>query len=357
MKISMSSKDLISLLPEKKYEVKNKCNNNEILVTGGAGFLGIHLLKELVFSKQYTKIHTIVRSPDKIIKQAKYFNLGTDWIKEIIILKGDLLEINAVQFPNVEFVIHSAAQIHCIKTLKQLWQNNVEITEKIAQIYQNNKLFFISTLSVFVSSNIIGEHKNNSLLVSDNYCLYGGYSQSKFIGEKIIEKYNQHIIRLGLITGSSKEGIFPEDFFTNFIKSNKALNCYPENFEEALVDMTPVDYAVKLITQLTQGKEKISHIANKQATTLSKIVASLNLKKINKEDWFKKVNKMSNLEQLLLKFAFFKTETMINNENYFNIDLFQTTNHNYNIQDFFEISNRNMLELYCFKILEVKNEI
>lgn len=354
MKISESSKKLICLLPNKIYINKNKCKNNEILVTGGAGFLGIHILKNLLLSKKYTKIHTIVRNPEKLIKQAEYFNLGIEWISQITVITGDLLEIKDCLFPNVEFVIHSAAQIHCIKTLKQLWNNNVETTEKIAQIYQKNKLFFISTLSVFVSSNLIGNHENKSLLVSDDYCLYGGYAQSKFIGEKIIEKYKQNIIRLGLITGSSKDGIFPEDFFTNFIKANKQLGFYPEEFEEALVDITPVDYVVNLVAEVIQGKEKIIHIANKKATSLSQIVSVLNLKKLKKEDWLKKVEKMTNLEQILLKFAFFKNETMSSNRDYFNIDLFQTTNHTYNIKKYFDQDNESMLKLYSSKILEIK---
>ena len=221
MKISISSKDLDSLLPIRQYSTKDKILNNEILVTGGTGFLGIHILKDLVLSKKYKKIYTIVRNKEKLKIQAEYFNLGIDWIKEIEIIQGDLLDLKELDFPNVEKVIHSAAQIHCIKTLKQLWNNNVETTEKISQIYKNNEVFFISTLSVFVSSNLVGNHEPKSLEISENYLLYGGYAQSKFIGEKIIEKYNQNIIRLGLITGSSKEGIFPKDFFTDFVKINK----------------------------------------------------------------------------------------------------------------------------------------
>lgn len=358
MKISMSSKELFDLIPIKKFGGKKTINNNEILVTGGAGFLGIHLLKSLYEAKKYSKIYTIVRNENKLYEQAKYFNLNVDWLKDIVIIKGDLLDLNEEDYPNVEFVIHSAAQIHCIKTLKQLWNNNVELVSKINQIYQNNKLYFISTLSVFVSSNKIGNHKENTLEVNDEYYLYGGYSQSKYIAEKITEQYNQKIIRLGLITGSSKVGKFPDDFFVSFVKELKNIGYYPENYQEALVDMTPVDLASENIINVIHKQEKnIIHIANKEGTQLSNFINILNLKKISKEDWLNKINELDNLKQFLLKFAFFKDEMLKSHFNYFNLDLFQTTNHSYNIKNKFEMNNENLLKLYCDEITKDKNDI
>lgn len=358
MKISMSSKELFDLIPMRKFGGKKTINNNEILVTGGAGFLGIHLLKSLYETKKYSKIYTIVRNENKLYEQAKYFNLNVDWLKDIVIIKGDLLYLNEEDYPNVEFVIHSAAQIHCIKTLKQLWNNNVELVSKINQIYQNNKLYFISTLSVFVSSNKIGNHKEDTLEVNNEYYLYGGYSQSKYIAEKITEQYNQKIIRLGLITGSSKVGKFPDDFFVSFVKELKNIGYYPENYQEALVDMTPVDLASENIIHFINKQEKnIIHIANKEGTKLSNFINILNLKKISKEDWLNKINELDNLKQFLLKFAFFKDEMLESHFNYFNLDLFQTTNHSYDIKNKFEMSNENLLKLYCNEIIRNKNDI
>ena len=122
-------------------------------------------------------------------------------------------------------------------------------------------MYFISTLSVFVSSNLYGNHIEKSLMCNDEYHLYGGYAQSKYIGEKIMEKYQKNIIRLGLITGTSEKGIFPEDFFSDFIKINKKIGEYPENYENSYVDITPVDYAVeKIIEYVNNPINKIMSI-------------------------------------------------------------------------------------------------
>lgn len=40
--------------------------------------------------------------------------------------------------------------------------------------------------------------------------------------------------------------------------------------------------------------------------------------------------------------------------NYFNLDLFQTTNHSYDIKNKFEMSNENLLKLYCDEITRNK---
>lgn len=358
MKITLSSTELYNKLPNLDYTVKPKSENKAILLTGAAGFLGIHLLKKLVLSKNYNKIFAIVRNIEKVKIQAKNYQLGQEWIKKVTFIESDLLNLEDKDFPEVEFIVHGAAQIHCLKTLKQLWKNNVETTDKIAKIYQNNKVFFISTLSVFVSSNKKGIHKPISLEVSEEYLLYGGYAQSKYIGEKIMEKYNQNIIRLGLITGASDKGIFPNDFFVNFVQLNNDLGVYPEEFEEAFVDMTPVDYCADLIINSLLNKDsKIKHIANKEPTKLTSFIKVLDLKKIPKNVWLDKVKMKTSLEQYLLKYAFFKQESLNLHFDYYNLDLFQTTGHSYSIENFFEKNNQQLLSLYCEQILRRNNEL
>lgn len=355
MKITLNSKELMEMLPAINYfnmTAKPAIFNNEILVTGGAGFVGIHLLKQLVESKKFSQIYTIVRDITKLKKQAQYFQLNTSFLNEVKVIEGDLLNLSIDSFPNVQYIIHSAAQIHCIKTLKQLWNNNVLTTQKIAEIYQYNDLSFISTLSVFVSSNKSGQHLPITL-DEDNelYELYGGYAQSKYIAEKIIERIQGKIIRLGLITGSTQYAIFPDDFFTQIVKLLNEIKTYPTNYKQAYVDLTPVDLACTQIINNLNREDKIIHIANKNSTPLSDFLDCLNLKAVPNEIWLKKIAFYNNLEQILLKYAFFKDEMLKAHFNYFNIDLFQSTDHNYAILNEFEISNKTLLKNYIEKII------
>lgn len=343
-----SAKYLLTLLPSETFISKKTETNNAILVTGGSGFLGIHLLKELVMTNRYTNIYTIVRNKHKLKEQAQYFQLNTDWLDNVTIIEGDLLSLSESEFPNVEYIIHSAAKIHCLHSLNRLWTDNVLATHKILQIYQYNKVKFMSTLSVFVSSNLTGNHLPQSLLESNDYLLYGGYAQSKYIAEKLTEKYNQSIIRLGLLTGSSKTGVFPVDFFSLFIKLNKQLGCYPLNYENSYVDITPVDYCANSICNRIQDSVAIMHIANKQSAELAEFIKICDLKAVSKALWLNKVSELSTLEQILMKYAYFKSEMLNSYFNYFNIDLFQATNHTFNIQNSFDKSNTELLQYYIY---------
>ena len=356
MKIVLNAKELMEKVPSTNYfniASKPSVCNNEILITGGAGFVGIHLLKQLVESKKFTQVYTIVRDITKLKKQAEYFNLSTSFLTEIKIIEGDLLTLNADSFPNVQYIIHSAAQIHCIKTLKQLWNNNVLVTQKIAEIYQNNEVNFISTLSVFVSSNKKGTHAPLKL-EEDSQCyeLYGGYAQSKYIAEKIIERVQGKIIRLGLITGSTHSSIFPEDFFTKTIRLLREIKIYPIDYKESYVDLTPVDLACSQIIENIKQKKTIIHIANKVSTPLSYFIELLNLKAVQNDIWLKEIAAYDNLDQILLKYAFFKEKMLNTHFNYFNIDLFQSTHHSYAILEEFEISNKTLLQNYIKNLVE-----
>lgn len=358
MKLIKSSEDLYSLIEQlPSFSTKEtQVTNNSLLLTGATGFLGIHLLQNLVNQQIYEKIYIIVRNKNKLLQQIDYYKVPIFSFDNIDIIEGDLLSLDSKSFPHVAHVIHSAAEIHCIKNLSQLWNNNVLVTKKICDIYQHSaNITFVSTLSVFVSSNIIGEHKNDSLPINQSYCLYGGYAQSKYISEKIVEKVNGNIIRLGLLTGSTYLGKFPpNDFFTQILTSLNTLQIYPENFEESFVDLTPVDLCAKIISDslIEKKKSNIIHIANKYSLPLSSIIEQLQLTPVNNKQFIESVQNLPSLIKTLLMFAFFKTDSLAISFNLFNIDLFQSTNHSYSIKESFEMSNENLLKTYITQLLK-----
>lgn len=352
MKLNINTQSLSLLVPDVvSGNPFGRSSNNHILVTGGAGFLGIHLLRDLVESRRYDKIYTIVRNPSKLVAQAAYYHISGDWLNSITVIEGDLLTLPQICFPDVEYVLHSAAEIHCLKNRNQLWSNNVLATQRITEIYRLNKISFISTLSVFVSSNQKGLHLPQSIHLSDDYSLYGGYAQTKFIGEKIIEKIQGNIIRLGLITGATHSGIFPADFFTKIVKLLKLTKCYPVGYQESFVDMTPVDYASQEILKVLDKTGTIVHIANKESTSINAFISFLDLKPVDKAVWLSAISSLGNLDQYLLRYAFFKDEMLLNHFNYFNLDLFQSTEHEYDIEKPLPFDNETMLKLYISKII------
>ena len=354
-KISITSNNLVYLLENlpKNIPSKKECFNNSILFTG-AGFLTTYMLNEIVKHNTFNKIYVIVRNYSKFINNLKKINIELHLIPNLVIILKDINDISINNFPDVEYVIHNAAEIHAIKTIKQLYNSNIINTNKLVQIYKNQKFIFISSLSVFVSSNLKGNHIPETLPTDNVYSLYGGYAQSKFLGEKIIEKNikNYQIIRLGLLTGSTTEGHLQKDFLHDFIYYLNTIGVAPNEFDESFVDFTPVDLAAQKILENFKNHTSIIHIANKKSIALSSICKNLSLKTVNKNEFLHTIKKLPTTIFYLMYFAFFKTEAKEKYSHYFNVDLFQSTYHWYEIQNEFIITNNDLINLYIKSIIK-----
>lgn len=313
--------------------VKPVCHEKAILVTGGSGYLGIYLLKNLVENYSEYTIYTIVRDINKLKKMAIQYQLGEEWLKHIHCIQGDINELSSKDFPDVQWVIHSAAVIHALKNLSYFWKDNVKTTKKIAHMYQKNKCYFISSLSVFVSSNQRGVHKPVSLENRSDLILWGGYAQSKYIGECIMSQYGHTNIRLGLLTPALKNPILGKGFLADFLDILKRTGGYPENFEEAEIDMTPVDWCCKQISEILFNKptSKYYHIANPVPVKLSDFHRIFLSQKYTYEHWIKCCSdiKITKLHRILMEYAYFKTQSLQKYSRYKNVDVFQTTGHKY----------------------------
>ena len=324
--------------------------SGSILLTGGSGFLGIHLLRCLVCSGRFKNIYTIARTPEKLKAQALYFGIDGPWIKQVKIIQGDLLTMDLGQLPSVETVIHGAAQIHALKSRSQLWADNVEVTRRLLSFFSSAHFVFISTLSVFVSSNMNGFHKQKPLDITDEHEIYGGYAQTKAIGELMcMEHRSCTIFRLGLLTGSKENGVFVEDFFIKTITALKRIGGLPKRLKEAFVDMTPVDVCAEKIL-LNIDSHGVHHIANCDSISLSEIARLLNLKELSDSEWGRYLKKEPALISWLLKFAVEKETCLREKFEFFNVDLFQSTGHRYEGSSNFG-SNEDLFLKYV-KILE-----
>jgi dihydroflavonol-4-reductase len=100
-----------------------------ILVTGGTGFLGAYIIKELV-EKGYPVI-AIRRSPKLPVYISKNILDKVQW------MDGDVLDINSLEdaMEGVDTVIHSAAIVSFIKKeRKNMYRVNVDGTANVVNV-------------------------------------------------------------------------------------------------------------------------------------------------------------------------------------------------------------------------------
>lgn len=158
----------------------------ESLVTGGAGFLGSHLIEELLI-----KNHNVVCLDD--FSTGKRSNLKTveDQIK---VIKGDIRNPDTVQkaINQVDYVFHLAAQISVNRSVREpSYDASVNIEGMI------NLLEAVCTSSVkrfvYVSTGgaIYGEPKHLPASESTEEEPISPYGLSKLVGEKYLQWFHR----------------------------------------------------------------------------------------------------------------------------------------------------------------------
>ena len=181
----------------------------------------------------------------------------------------------------IDEVYHCAAEINTLKTYEQLYKVNIKGTANIVNFCiqsKHKKLHYASTLSVFVSSDQNSGNCKEEDKLKGISRLYGGYPQSKFTAELIVQQAARrypliNIFRLGLICADKNNQGNPLDYLNLFIKSTLQSGCRPKNINGQLcVDITPLNHAVDTLFCIsTQKNFGTWHIAHPQGLLLERL--------------------------------------------------------------------------------------
>ena len=179
-----------------------KSNQKNILITGGAGYIGSHI-SELLIKQNYNIFI--------------FDNLVTGYRKLLLpktkFIKGDIKDkkklITVINKNNINSIIHLAAYLNVSeaeRNKKAYYKNNVIGTKNIIEACKNSKvenIIFSSSCSVY--GNVVGSVAEN---IKPNPMGY--YAYTKFQSEKIIKKfsdkykYRYGILRYFNVAGASK---------------------------------------------------------------------------------------------------------------------------------------------------------
>ena len=177
---------------------------NNILITGGAGYIGSHISEVLIRNKKKIFIIDNLSSGYKklINKKAKFYKeniLNTKKIRKIILSN------------KIDSVIHLAANLiigEGEKNPKKYYTNNVKGTNNLLKACKNTKVknfIFSSTAAVYKD----GQYRVNENSIIKPKSIYG---KTKIRGERLImnfakkNKINYGILRYFNIAGSSPSG-------------------------------------------------------------------------------------------------------------------------------------------------------
>lgn len=222
-----------------------------ILVTGGTGLVGTHLLMDLM--KEETPIRAIFRSDKSLEKVKRVFALyDLDWeasLKKIQWVKSDLLnpEILKEAFEGVGYVYHCAAMVSFNKKDKeQLLKVNIEGTANVVNLCLEHgvkKLCHVSSTAAIGKAPNNGERDEECIWQNDG--TFSNYSVSKYFSEMEVWRGSEEGLDVVIVNPSVIIG--PGDWNQSsanlFLKVWKGLKFY-SNGVNAFVDVRDVSRAM-----------------------------------------------------------------------------------------------------------------
>ena len=163
----------------------------KVLITGGAGFLGRHLIKHLLYGYRNIEVRAISRQENEIVEMIVACN-NNSRLKPII---GDIRDVDTVKYAldDVDTVVHLAAMKH------------IDFCDMYpSEAVYTNILGTMNLLKVFTGDTFIGMSTDKAVEAT------GCYGATKLLLEKLIleqaaknPKRRYIVVRSGNIFGSS----------------------------------------------------------------------------------------------------------------------------------------------------------
>jgi len=176
-----------------------------ILITGGAGYIGSHISEQLVKNKKNNIfiLDNLSTGRKTLINKKTRFINGD--IKNIKLLK------KIIKKYEIETIIHLAASLNISeaeKNKKKYFNNNIAGTKNlIFACEKSNVRYFIFSSSCSIYGNVKGSVSERNKAKPQSY-----YSFTKYKGEELIKKYSMRlkfkyaILRYFNVAGASKSG-------------------------------------------------------------------------------------------------------------------------------------------------------
>ncbi|KAI1741725.1 hypothetical protein F4680DRAFT_414841 [Xylaria scruposa] len=252
----------------------SRLDGKTIVLTGSRGSLGSYILSALLARNDVKMVYCLNRRSDVQADQILSFKqrgLPDIQLDRVRFLQANLVEPNlgltedqyANLTANTTAIIHNAYPVNFhmpIKSFEPQVQSLLNLLKLAQDGPRSPAVMFISSIAAamlapglqsVIKEAVVNIEKADSLMQQ-------GYAQSKFICEKLIEKYaslgsgRAAILRIGQITGPLQgTGIWNAwEWAPRMIISSKYLGAAPESIGTATMEWIPVDLLGQIVSEL-----------------------------------------------------------------------------------------------------------
>ncbi|KAI1122652.1 hypothetical protein F5Y10DRAFT_253719 [Nemania abortiva] len=296
-----------------KYEAKipsilrtARQKGQTIALTGSRGSLGSYILATLLAREDVDKVYCLNRSSDGQTSQVESFKARG--LPELQMDRVKFLQINIAE-PNlgltqdeyanmaaeVTAIIHNAYPVNFLMPV-QSFEPQIQGLLNLLKLAQDSArdaaVLFVSSIGAalpvsgtrsIVKEAVLGIEEADSIMPQ-------GYGQSKFLCEKLIEKYASSgggkgaILRVGQIAGPLQgTGVWNiQEWAPSMFVSSKYLGAAPESVGAASMDWIPVDELGRIISEVIDdvaqregGAAIVYNIVNPQTTSWDELLPAV----------------------------------------------------------------------------------
>jgi amino acid adenylation domain-containing protein/thioester reductase-like protein len=283
-------------------------DNGHILLTGATGFLGIHLLMELLYLTK-SELYCLLRGENPLLRLYEeldfYFgSYPADFKDRIKVITGDIsiekFGLDDQQYyklaQDVGTIIHCAALTKHYGNYTDFEKVNIKGTSEVINfcLKFDKNLQHISTISI--SGNYLADEARTDAIFKENDFYIGQdisnfYVRSKFEAENLVFQAENNglkanIFRVGIIAGRYSDGKSQRNIEDNALyrrlKTYIILKAVPANFLNHCLELTPVDLCARGIAKIISANRNhglVFHMLNHkmlQGKEFLKILADLN---------------------------------------------------------------------------------
>lgn len=350
------SSDIYPFLKHNLNDLKIKKHTfNNILLTGATGFLGIHLLDNLLMKD--CNIYCLIRSSSIESAKNRLISVFNFYFKDkyseefifskINVIVGDItyenlgLSDELFEFlgTKIDMVIHSAALVKHIGKYEEFESLNLNGTKNIANFCIKYNIFLnhISTISVSGDFMPLNNTVSDVNFTEEDFFIGQNYNENYYIRSKILAEefllnniknnlLKANIFRIGNLTARSFDGLFQYNIDSNaFYNKLQFILKNGFYFESSIIqnfDLSPVDNVASAIIGIIYNYgdlNKIFHVYNPykfNMITLTNMLNDLgyNIKIITDNQFYKKISSLNSASSSLVisDFSLYTNITYLN---------------------------------------------
>lgn len=280
-----------------------------VLLTGSTGFLGSHILYELI-TETDSNVICIVRGKNKDSAKKRLYEtlahyFGSTFVNEnsdrIDIICGNISDKNfgidesiiSVLQDKVDLIIHAAALVKYFGSEEEFRRINVEGTQNAIALAKKLDARYAHISTVGISGSYLTRSDVKGSVIDEKTFYVGQnytdnlYVKTKFEAENLVlhemnTGMNATIFRMGNLIGRWSDGHFQininENAFYNILRSVIGLGCISDSMLDVDVELTPVDLAAKSVVKIIttdESNKRVFHIANPHEPKFSVLVKYL----------------------------------------------------------------------------------